>query len=426
MAQIAYRSNLIGGIKGGVGKSTFSSVLLYMYEQYGVNYQLIDADTNNPNVAKLNKKGLTDIKFAVEDDATALSSNALSNTDKLLDLAMESDLIINLPSDVEKKLIYWFEKTHLLEEDITENQVRFTYWFLSGGSYDSITLFLKLLEKLSGPILDWVFVRNKKLCTDWSRVENRSEFIEAKKKYNVADIEFPGLPAVERDFLEEHQITYDDALNKKLMPLCPRQRLRDFLKEAEKNITNLDVLPLLKKKRDPNYQPPTNGHGSKQINEQYFVGTSNNSQSTQTKTKDPLSTDNLRASGDSNALLIDLAESPRQQSTQTEKNDLEAENSTQTEENGLKPENTTHTEENDLEPENTTQTEENDLEHENTTHTEENALEPENTTHTEENDLEPENTTHTELIPDTDIDPDKSNMDAAKKQKPKGFGPQKN
>ncbi len=238
----------VGGIKGGVGKTFTSNSLIYLHNMYGVDFKLVDADTNNPNVAKLNGYGETKIRFAIDDEESALMSRAMAQTDRLLDLAWSNEVIVNLPGDVETKIIYWFKKTGLLYEDITEGQVKFSYWFLSNGSYESVSLFLDLLEKLSGPNIDWVFVKNLGLCRDWTRVEEREEFIKAKIKYDVIIVELPGLAAVERDYLEKHQITFSEAINSKTIPLLPRQRIKDFTKALDRNFINSGALSLLYEK----------------------------------------------------------------------------------------------------------------------------------------------------------------------------------
>ena len=184
-----YRTTFVGGMKGGVGKSFTTNCIVYLYDLYNKLYELVDADTNNPDVAKLHGIGQTTIKFAVEDEVTGYMSQEMSETDRLFELAQESDVIVNLPSDVENKLIYWFDSSQVLSTEVNEGKVKFAYWFVSNGSHQNINLFLSLLKRLEGRDIEWVFVKNKRLCMDWKRIEERSDFIEAKKEYGFKEVE---------------------------------------------------------------------------------------------------------------------------------------------------------------------------------------------------------------------------------------------
>nr|MDJ0718741.1 hypothetical protein [Prochloraceae cyanobacterium] len=111
---------LIGGKKGGTGKSFCTNSLIYTYDFYKVKYTLIDADINNPDVAELNSKGFKKIGFSVENDETALMSKEIQNTDRIYELACENDVIVNLPADVENKLSYWLTRNDLLSGEVNE------------------------------------------------------------------------------------------------------------------------------------------------------------------------------------------------------------------------------------------------------------------------------------------------------------------
>jgi len=235
----------IGGMKGGVGKSFTTNLTVYLYQLYKRDFYLVDADVNNPHVADLNNSEIRNIKFAVEDDESSYMSQSFTRTDRLLKLAEEKDVIVNLPSDVENKLIYWLEQNNLLEEDITEGKVKFEYWFLSNGSWNSVSLFLDLLKRMASPYFSWVFVRNKRLCADWSRVDDRKEFVEAIENNNVTQVILPGLAALENDYLEEHKITYSQALVDTEIPSVNRQRIKGYLRKVDREFIDSGALSQL-------------------------------------------------------------------------------------------------------------------------------------------------------------------------------------
>ncbi len=227
--------HLIGGEKGGVGKSFFSMSLLHFLSISSVPYVLVDADPNNPDVVAI-YDGIKGINFKVEDDETALMSRSMAEVDRIYDLAKDQLVVVNLPANVQKPLTYWIELNGLLHPTLIQKTgVSLVHWFLSNGSYNSVSLFLESVNHFNGQ-LRHVFVRNYGLCTDWSGLEKRAEFKEAADKYKFPDLVFPGLKAMERDYLEANRIPFAQSLKDSLMPVLSQQRLIKFLRQTMENI----------------------------------------------------------------------------------------------------------------------------------------------------------------------------------------------
>lgn len=224
--------NFIDGEKGGVGKSLFARCLLHYFEDNNLPFTLVDADTN-ADVAQIYKSGIKDINFRVADEITAMNSRQAADVDRIFELAQQKTVIINLPANVHDSVTYWIKENDLLEPDvIKQTGVSICKWFLSSGSYDSVSLFLNSLRTFEGK-LNHIFVRNYGLSPDWSNVDKRKEFLEAKDKYQFEQINFPGLRFTERDYLEENRITFIKAIeDKSQMPALSRQRLIKFLRHC--------------------------------------------------------------------------------------------------------------------------------------------------------------------------------------------------
>ncbi|NEO34425.1 MAG: mobilization protein MobD [Symploca sp. SIO3C6] len=240
--------NFIDGEKGGVGKSLFACCLIHYFEENGLPYTLVDADTN-ADVAEV-YEGIKDINFKISDEITAMNSRTAADVDRIFELAKEKTVIINLPANVHESVAYWIKDNDLLDGEIVKSAgVSLCKWFLCSGSYDSVTLFLNSLKAFKGK-LPHIFVRNYGLCPDWSNVDIREAFKQAKEQYQFKEIKFPGLRFTERDYLEENRIPFSMALDDKSgMPALSRQRLIKFLRHSAKAIEQAGVLDFTSKQQ---------------------------------------------------------------------------------------------------------------------------------------------------------------------------------
>lgn len=225
--------HLFDGEKGGVGKSTFGKTVCHYFETNSIEFVLVDADPNNPDVAEV-YGGITNIHFKVADDATAIASKQSALVDKIFEMAFEKTVLVNLPANVHEQVAYWIESNNLLDSEFA-SQVKICKWFLSNGSYNSVTLFLNSLEKYQGKLAH-CFVRNNGICWDWETVEQREDFKQAQEKYRFGDIIFSGLRATERDYLEKNRQPFKLALQDEKLPILSRQRLAKFLRSSKEAI----------------------------------------------------------------------------------------------------------------------------------------------------------------------------------------------
>ncbi len=234
--------NFIDGEKGGVGKSLFARCLLHYFEENHLPYTLVDADTN-ADVAQVYPGGIKEINFRVADEVTAMNSRQAADVDRIFELAKDKAVIINLPANVHHGVTYWIKENDLLEGEIVKQAgVSLCKWFLCSGSYDSVTLFLNSLATFEGK-LSHILVRNYGLCPDWSNVDKRQQFQEAKEKYQFEEVNFPGLRFTERDYLEENRIPFAKAIaEKSKMPALSRQRLIKFLRHYSQGIEAVSLI----------------------------------------------------------------------------------------------------------------------------------------------------------------------------------------
>ena len=226
---------LIDGEKGGVGKSLFCRCLLHFLEQKKIDHKLVDTDPK-PDVAQI-YQGIKDIQFTASDEATMMYSQTAGEVDKLIELAMKEDVIVNLPAKVHQQVKFWIEGNDLLSESfIKESGVSFCKFFLSNGSDISLELLEDSLQTYKGK-LPHILVRNKGLRLDWSEIDSgdceasrRHRLTKLKSEHQFQEINFPGLRRTDIEFIDRQQQPFSQVMAE--LPLLSRQRVKTFLSET--------------------------------------------------------------------------------------------------------------------------------------------------------------------------------------------------
>ncbi|HBL13457.1 MAG TPA: mobilization protein [Cyanobacteria bacterium UBA11162] len=227
MAQIHF----IDGEKGGVGKSLFCRVLLQYCLDKGIDYQLVEADRTNPDVGSFYPDNCHQVFFSEQE-------NKSFEVDLIFNLALKKPVIVNLPAQVYPMVTSWIKRNNLIEEEIAqEYRVQIYKWFLCTGGHDSIKLFLESLHEFKGKI-GHIFVKNLGLCEDWQHLKLYEELKPLQKKYEVLEVELPKLSSMERNLIDQNQLTFADAIRKdsEHLPILSKQRVVNFLKESYKSI----------------------------------------------------------------------------------------------------------------------------------------------------------------------------------------------
>ncbi|NJO31574.1 MAG: cobalamin biosynthesis protein CobQ, partial [Richelia sp. SL_2_1] len=103
--------------------------------------------------------------------------------------------------------------------------------FVCTGGVDSVNFFLKSLNDLGDDIIH-VFVRNQGLCDDWEYINEMPEFQSAISDYNFIIMDFPKFPFWERNVIDRLEITFSIAIAHPEIKVVPKQRVKNFLKEA--------------------------------------------------------------------------------------------------------------------------------------------------------------------------------------------------
>ena len=232
--QPASKIHLIGGEKGGVGKSLVARLLA----QYFIDQQLpfVGFDTDRSHGSLL--------RFY-----SGYASPVLVDRYEALDLVMESAVeqpgrrvLVDLAAQTHEPLVRWMEESGVLDmADLSGIQL--TYWHVMDAGRDSVDLLARLLDRF-GQRVHYVLVRNQLRGDDFSQLERSGQLERAR-----------GLGARVMDLkkLHDNVVQKIDARNASFwaahqsgptspgLGLMERQRLKMWLNSGYASLAALEV-----------------------------------------------------------------------------------------------------------------------------------------------------------------------------------------
>jgi hypothetical protein len=157
--------HLIGGEKGGVGKSLVARLLA----QYLIDNELpfLGFDTDRSHAALL--------RFYAG-YASPVLIDRYEALDSIVEAAVEQPdrrLLVDLAAQTHEPLVKWMDESGVLEL-AAEAGFGLTYWHVMDSGRDSVDLLKALLDRF-GARLDYVLVRNQMRGDDFSLLERSGE-----------------------------------------------------------------------------------------------------------------------------------------------------------------------------------------------------------------------------------------------------------
>ena len=158
---LSSKIHLIGGEKGGVGKSLVSRLLA----QYFIDHQLpfTGFDTDRSHGALM--------RFYADYASPALVDR-YEALDAIIECAVEHPgqrVLVDLAAQTHEPLVKWIEDSGVLEL-AGESGVTLSYWHVMDAGRDSVDLLSRLLDRF-GPRLHYVLVRNQLRGDDFAQLD---------------------------------------------------------------------------------------------------------------------------------------------------------------------------------------------------------------------------------------------------------------
>jgi hypothetical protein len=233
--------HLIGGEKGGVGKTFVSRCLVQYFLLKKWDFDLIEADA-----------AIGDVSSVYKDAALiTLSDNPhrYAEPDVIFEKALHKTVIVNLPSNTQGVLNQWIRQTNLLEF-ARERRVGVVNWFVTDGCFSSIKLLERSLAEFEHGI-PHILIRNRGRLNgmDFAYLERDEIYQRAIKAKNLLQVlDFPILGSAEQYFVDRHELTLQDAQAMAVdeIGVIASQRIKTFIDDIQNLFDLVDsdgVLP---------------------------------------------------------------------------------------------------------------------------------------------------------------------------------------
>lgn len=258
----------VGGEVGGAGKTTFCMLLLEAFLKHSIPYHLRDADRSTPNVGwaydrEHYVKGFPAIEANLGEKSAwkpVIFSEDLedySQADRLLDLAEERDVIVNLPAQVSSSFDIWLKEGKYLEKQDYLG-IKFVYYWVAKAEQRSVDLLFANVDKF--PKMPHVLVCNQMRGTGkWEDILT----VDFKAKLSAKNIKYIDmvelkLSSAERRLLDSESPRFQDLAEKgnKWFGTGSTLRCEDLIKQTIESIIAAGFFPTLPKPKEEKVTPP--------------------------------------------------------------------------------------------------------------------------------------------------------------------------
>jgi hypothetical protein len=152
--------HLVGGEKGGVGKSVVARLLVQTFIDRGLRFAALDADQSHGALVR-----------SYSDFTQRVELERLESADQILDRALGADrlVVVDLPAQSHRALRRWIDSTDVLSY-AREMNVRLVLWHVTDGGFDSVAHLEQLVDDF-GDSVEFVVVKNEGRSRDFSQLE---------------------------------------------------------------------------------------------------------------------------------------------------------------------------------------------------------------------------------------------------------------
>ncbi len=227
--------HLIGGEKGGVGKSVVARLLAqYMIDE---NIAFVGFDTDRSHGALLRYYADYAAQTAIDhfESLDAIIENAAAHPDR--------NILVDLAAQTQQPLTKWLEESGVLEL-AQELDITMQYWHVMDSGKDSVDLLGKLLATF-GDTMQYVLVLNQARDDNFSLLLQSPAYRQALE-FGAKIVNIKRLYAPVMSKIDGLSLSFWAAKNKaedsdQGLGLLERQRLKIWLSHAYKEIASAGV-----------------------------------------------------------------------------------------------------------------------------------------------------------------------------------------
>ncbi len=207
---------MVGGEKGGVGKSVVARVLAQFFIQRELPFVAVDADTSHGALLRYYSS------FTQSADLESFAS-----ADQIMDRALGADrrVLVDLPAQSARLLKRWMEAGDVVTF-ARDMDVRLVFWHITDGGFDSVSELKRVLDTF-GDTVRYVVVRNFGRSPDFSQLDESEVFSELRVRGGKA-LDLPQLDSATMYKIDRFGSSFWAAVNATEGPwvLSPMERRR--------------------------------------------------------------------------------------------------------------------------------------------------------------------------------------------------------
>ncbi len=226
--------HLVGGEKGGVGKSLVSRLLAQYFIDHSISFLGFDSDRSHGALMRFYAGFASPVLVDRYETLDAIVEAAMENS--------ERRILVDLAAQTQEPLTRWMDESQLLSL-APELGLDIRYWHVMDNGRDSVDLLKRLFDQYEGR-LHYVIVQNQ-LRGDDFEILKTSGLLERAQTLNASVI------AIKR--LQESSMTKIDAGSNSFwtatqledkggmkLGILERQRVRSWLKSAYEAISHVN------------------------------------------------------------------------------------------------------------------------------------------------------------------------------------------
>jgi hypothetical protein len=231
----ASKIHLIGGEKGGVGKSLVARLLAQHFIDHQLAFTAYDTDRSHGSL----------LRFYADYAKPALVDR-FEALDRIVESAVASPghrVLVDLAAQTHDPLVRWMDESGVLDL-AAETNVEIHYWHVMDNGRDSITLLARLLDRF-GDRLRYVVVKNQLRGDDFSQLEASGQLQRAiglgarvVTVRQLHDAVLQKIDAADSSFWAARHSSGGDAHS---LGLLERQRLKTWMAHAEAELARAGV-----------------------------------------------------------------------------------------------------------------------------------------------------------------------------------------
>jgi len=225
--------HLIGGEKGGVGKSLVARVLAQYFIDHSIAFLGFDSDRSHGALLRFYAGYASPVLIDHYESLDAIVEAATENS--------ERRILVDLAAQTQRSLTNWMDESQLLEV-APELGLSIRYWHVMDNGKDSVDLLQRLLDKY-GRRLRYVIVQNQLRGEDFSILRQSGQLERAQgwgaDVITLARVQESTLTRIDAASTSFWAATQPDDKSARLGVL-ERQRLRTWLKNAYDEVARVN------------------------------------------------------------------------------------------------------------------------------------------------------------------------------------------